>query len=357
MPAPATRELATTTDAVRSWLATHLADRGIVATNLRIDVVPHTTGGYSNEVLFVTATYDAGAGPDEERLVIRLPPAGPALFPTYDLAMEVAVQHAVADHGVPIAGPIVHEQDPSWLGTPFLVMPRVVGHDVGELPVADEWLAGAGEARQRGLHERFLDVLARIHTTPWQGRDVAAVLPGASGSLVDELDRWDELVAWVFDGDPPGAVTDVFAWCRAHRPVEEPPASLLWGDVRLGNVIVDDDFAPVAVLDWEMASIGPAEQDLAWYTALDAMATHFVGRRVPGFLDRDEIAARHEAALGRPLVDLRWFELFAMARSATLNIRADRLEARRRGKEPRPAADNGVLAYTSAAIAAADATR
>ena len=78
---------------------------------------------------------------------------------------------------------------------------------------------------------------------------------------------------------------------------------MLWGDVRLGNVIFDDGFAPVAVLDWEMASIGPAEHDLAWYTALEGMTEHFFGQRVTGFLTRDEIVARHEQALGRPLVD------------------------------------------------------
>ena len=107
----------------------------------------------------------------------------------------------------------------------------------------------------------------------------------------------------------------------------------------------DDDFAPVALLDWEMASIGPAELDLGWYTALETTTEHFFGRRVPGFLTRDEVVERHEQALGRPLVDFRWFEIFALARSAALNIRADRLEAQRRGKPPRPAQNNAVLAY------------
>jgi aminoglycoside phosphotransferase (APT) family kinase protein len=100
-----------------------------------------------------------------------------------------------------------------------------------------------------------------------------------------------------------------------------------------------------------MASIGPAELDLAWFTALEAMTEHFFGQRVPGFLTRDEVVARHEQALGRSLVDFRWFEVFAMCRSTALNLRTDRLGSIRRGRTPRPAEDNAVLAYTSDVIA------
>jgi aminoglycoside phosphotransferase (APT) family kinase protein len=208
----------------------------------------------------------------------------------------------------------------------------------------------APHPRARTLQENFLDALARIHTTPWKGRPIATQLRGATGSLVDEIRWWDDLVAWTFEGAPPRKLVDVFAWCRDHRPTQAPPSSLLWGDVRLGNVVFDDHLAPLAILDWEMASIGPAELDLAWYTALETMAEHFVGRRVPGFLTGDEIVRRHEAALGRPLVDFRWFEIFAMARSTALQMRADRLRALRRGRAPRPPEDDAVLTYTVEAI-------
>ncbi len=161
---------------------------------------------------------------------------------------------------------------------------------------------------------------------------------------------WEELTDWTFDGAPPPALVGAFAWCREHLPVDEPPASVLWGDVRLGNVMFDDAFAPVAVLDWEMASIGPAELDLAWYTALEGMTEHFFGQRVPGFLTRDEIVARHEQALGRPLVDFAWFEIFAMCRSTALNLRADRLASVRLGKPPRSTENHAVLDYTLARI-------
>jgi len=308
--------------------------------------------GYSNEVVFVTVDGRGAQGLGRD-LVIRRAPAGPALFRSYDLAMQVAVQDAVRAAGVPVPAFVLHEPDPSWLGAPFLVMPRVPGHVPGELAAIDPWVGGLDPADQRRVQAGFLDALAVVHATPWTGTDLAGCLRGGGGTLTDELDWWGDLVAWAFDGAPPAELGDAFRWCRAHRPDPEPPHGVLWGDVRLGNVIFGDDLAPRAVLDWEMAAIGPAETDLAWYTALDEMGAHLVDATVPGFRDRDAVVARHAGALGRPLVAFRWFELFALWRSAALNLRAARLAAARAGRPPRDPARDPVLRYAVDAIAAA----
>jgi aminoglycoside phosphotransferase (APT) family kinase protein len=313
-----------------------------------VELAAHSGGGYSNEIFLADVVRTVDGTTRRERLVVRLPPTGPALFRTYDLRMQVAVQRAVADHGVPVAGPVTLETDPAWLGTPFLVMPLVAGHDPGEAPALDPWLASLDPGQQRRLHEGFLDVLALVHTTPWEGLPIERDLRGIGGSLSHEIDWWADLASWVFDGEAPTAVTTLFDWCRSHAPTraQVPPASVLWGDVRIGNAIFGDDLAPRAVLDWEMASLGPAELDLSWYTALEDAAAHFLGSRVAGFLDRDAIVARHEAALGRPLVAFDWFEVFALVRSSLLSIRADRLTSQRLGKPPRPVEGNAVLSYT-----------
>jgi aminoglycoside phosphotransferase (APT) family kinase protein len=182
--------------------------------------------------------------------------------------------------------------------------------------------------------------------------DVAARLRGASGKLVDEVDWWRDLIDWTFDGSTPTSLADGFAWCRAGAPDPTPPSGLLWGDVRLGNVVFGDDLEVRAVLDWEMASLGPAESDLAWCTALDEIAGDLVGKWVPGFLDRDEIVERHERALGRELVAFRWFEIFAMLRAAALNVRTATLAAVRTGKPARPPERDLVFRHCLSAIEA-----
>src|SRR4051794_34569514 len=99
---------------------------------------------------------------------------------------------------------------------------------------------------------------------------------------------------------------------------------MLWGDVRLGNVVIAlDSVDPVAILDWEMATIGPAESDVAWLTALSDMTDTMVGDRVPGFLTRAEVIEHYESVLGRSLMDLEWHEMFAMARAAAIHLRTE----------------------------------
>jgi aminoglycoside phosphotransferase (APT) family kinase protein len=331
------------TTSIAAWYEHTHPDAGPVAVTLTDQIGQ----GYSNEVLFATVTRHDG-----ERLadiVVRLPPSGPPLFPDYDLRMQAAVQDVAAAAGVPVPRPVEVEPDPSWLGAPFLVMPRIEGRHPGEVPTTCDWLVAASPDQQRTLQTSFLDALAALHTAPFAGTEAAGLLRG--GSLVDEVRWWTEFAEWACEGAPAGALVDLFDWCAAHLPSAEPARSVLWGDVRLGNVVAGDDYRPVAILDWEMATIGPAESDLAWYTALSGMIERFFGETLPGFLGRDGIIAHHEAALGRPLQDMAWHELFAMARSAAAGHRTQVVAALAEGAPlPDPAA-SPVLQYTQRRMA------
>jgi aminoglycoside phosphotransferase (APT) family kinase protein len=67
--------------------------------------------------------------------------------------------------------------------------------------------------------------------------------------------------------------------------------------------------------------------DLAWFLALDELTTYFVKQTVPGFLARADAISHYERALGRPVVDLEWHEIFALIRSTAINDRQARLAA------------------------------
>jgi aminoglycoside phosphotransferase (APT) family kinase protein len=285
-----------------------------------------------------------------ERLVVRMPPDGPTLFPAHDLGLEVAVQAIASRHGVPVPTPQHVVDDPAWLGRPFLVMPLVDGHCIGPAELADEWLMSLPADGQRRLHDGFLDAVAAIHRI-----DVAADLPvgvrGVGSGLDAEIDWWAEYARWSFGGDA-GVLLELLEWCRAHRPDEEPPGVLLWGDVRLGNVIIGDDRQPKALLDWEMACFGPPEHDVAWYTALVEATEHFLPGRPPGFRTREEIVESHARALGRPLVAFRWFEIFALTRASIISARERALARARRDRQPRSPAENGTVRYARSVVAA-----
>jgi aminoglycoside phosphotransferase (APT) family kinase protein len=163
--------------------------------------------------------------------------------------------------------------------------------------------------------EAYLDTLVALHRTPLEGL-------GLRTGLAAELDAWDAYVQWATEGDPPPGLVEVLAWCRSHVPEDEPASGLLWGDVRLGNVVFDADLLrPRAVLDWDMATAGPVEMDLAWHLALEAVQTDLTTMEVAGFGGRDEAIARVGAALGRELQPLDWYEVFALARASAISTR------------------------------------
>ena len=253
----------------------------------------------------------------DRELVVRLPPLGDGIFPSYDLAQQAAVQTAVASVGVPVAEPVRYEPDPSFLGAPFLAMPFVDGPIPGAFTAGDPWLTGLpDDAARRTVWESFLRTISAIHDV--DHRDL-----GLRAGLVGELEWWERYVGWATEGSPPLALRDALAWCRSHRPDgEEPPWSLLWGDVRLGNVVFDPDrFEPRAVLDWDMASVGPVEMDLAWFLALEQVPADLTGMTVAGFGGRADAIATVEHHLGRELQDLDWHETFALVRASAVSTR------------------------------------
>jgi aminoglycoside phosphotransferase (APT) family kinase protein len=104
----------------------------------------------------------------------------------------------------------------------------------------------------------------------------------------------------------------------------------VWGDARLGNLVVDDALRPVAVLDWEMAVLGPPELDLGWYLFLERTARQFAAQ-LPGFPEPGDLVTRYADRLGRPLRHLAWFEAWSGFRTACIQVRlAETAEARER---------------------------
>jgi aminoglycoside phosphotransferase (APT) family kinase protein len=302
--------------------------------------------GYSNEVVVAEVTCTVEGATRRESLVVRMAPTGPALFPEVDLAAQAAAQDLAHAGGVPVPRPLYVELDESWLGAPFLAMPLVQGRHPGEVPAFTDWLASVAPEEQRRVQTGFLDALVKLHRSPW--RD----LPGnelirRSSPQAEEVDRWEAYATWACEGSTSTALHELFAACRDRRPATEPPVSLLWGDVRLGNVVVGPDGRPAALLDWEMASLGPAESDVAWFTALSEMTEHFVGTRLAGFLDRDGIVAHVEAGLGRELADLAWYEGFAVARAAAIGFRTKVVAALVEGAPLLDPADDAVVRYAA----------
>ncbi len=126
---------------------------------------------------------------------------------------------------------------------------------------------------------------------------------------------------------------------------------LLWGDVRLGNVIFGDDLVPRAVLDWDMASIGAAEHDVAWFTTLESTMRSLFDTHLAGFPDRDGTIAQYEHLSGRALEDFGWYETLALLRSTAILTRIGYLHRDAGLPSPLPIEHNPLLDVLAARIA------
>ncbi len=290
--------------------------------------VSHAQGGQANETLLVDL------GPSHPGMVVRLPPLEPS-FPDYDLGPQALVQNAVAAAGVPSPAPAFLVTDSEWIGSPFLVMPRVVGDIPGPAPFFDPYVRDAGPVFQRVMHDELIDAVADIHAIDWESGGLGPALPG--GPLEQTVERWVSYVEWSSEGDPLPALAQALDWCGRHLPAERSPV-LLWGDVRLGNLVFDSERHVTSVLDWDLASLGPPEMDLGWHFGLEFMMEALFGGRPPGFPGVGESLERYQRRTGHEVRDLAWHEVFALARALAINDRHQRITGER-GRRENPMGD------------------
>jgi aminoglycoside phosphotransferase (APT) family kinase protein len=293
------RDLAAVRTGLEAWLGAPV-----------VELAEPSGGGLSSETYLFRTT--------DERLVLRLPPTGDALFPTYDLGQQARVM-SLLDGVVPVPRVRASVDDATFFGAPFLVMEHVEGRVPTDNPsyLLEGWLKDASADEQRVVHDRFAACCARVHRTAADRFGDADLRRG----LAPELAWWSDYLLWAADGTAPAQLVEALAWCASNVPDDPPSLSLCWGDVRLPNVIFDDNLEPAAVLDWEMASIAPAELDLAWFLVVHGMSVEVAGGDLPGFRDRIDFVERYARLLGRALDDLRWYEVWAAFRSAAIMVR------------------------------------
>jgi aminoglycoside phosphotransferase (APT) family kinase protein len=268
---------------------------------------------------------------DGEPLVARLAPAPGSpyqTFPRFDLERQQAVIELVrARTDVPVPEVVHLERSPEWLGAPFLVTRAVDGLVPSDNP---PYLLDPGGWFLQGTTEQWarfeastIDVLVRLHRIEDEGA-TAFLRPGTPGRTALERHLADlcAFYEWGRDGLRVPVLERAIDTLAATVPANA-RSVLNWGDSRPGNIIYRD-FAPVAVLDWEMAGVGPPELDVAWATFFQrffaGMAAQY-GVSVPPLFDRAATAARYERLGGTALDDLAWYEALSGLRLGVILLR------------------------------------
>lgn len=320
MPLPR-RDLAETHARLVPWLRGRLHG----AADLRVSEFEGSgTTGFSNDTLLFAASWREGASERSERLVLRIEPSGLRVFPEYDLGLQYRVMERLARTDVPVPRVLWQEPDAGVLGGPFYVMERVDGRIPDDSPTYHTagWMTEASEAERASIWWSGVECLARIHRLDWRELALLPEPPAGKSALDAQLDYWDRYLEWVSEGDRSRYPLSEagLAWLRRHRPGGEPVA-LCWGDARLGNMIFRGGRC-VAVLDWEMASLGSPEQDLAWWLFFDEHHSAGAGApRLAGLPSREETIARYRAAGGVEPRHLDYYDLFAAFRFSAVMAR------------------------------------
>ncbi|MFC4591112.1 phosphotransferase family protein [Sphaerisporangium corydalis] len=323
-----TRDLGELRERLRAWLPGRLDGASAVTVS---ELSRPSGNGLSSETVFFTATWAGASGEQELECVARLAPAADAVpvFPEYDLGRQFEVMRLARQRaGIPAPLALWFEPDPGPLGSPFFVMERERGDVPPDLvPYTFQgWLLDASPADRARLQAGTVDVLARLHNAsvrPGELDFLRSHHPGDS-ALRRHVTEQRAYYEWAHSSMRVPILEDAFLWLEDHWPAGTGPDVINWGDARIGNVMYRD-FTPVAVLDWEMAGVGPREIDLAWMFFLHRffqdVATFMELPGLPGFMTRDDVCAQYHSMSGYEPRDMEFYEMYAALRYGIIMAR------------------------------------
>jgi len=278
------------------------------------------SGGQSNPTWFVTH----GA----RRLVLRAKPPGKLLKGAHAIEREYRVLRALAETDVPVPPVFALEEDTATLGVPFYLMERVEGRVFSDCSLPD-----LGRGERRAIYLSMAETLAKLHAL--RPDELGLSDFDRPGNYFErQIDRWSKQYR-TSEGPRIPALDRLLDWLPANMPADDGDVAIAHGDFRLGNML----FHPteprvVAVLDWELSTLGHPLADLGfcvmpWHSAPEEYGGILgLDRAALGIPHEEEFVA-HYFAHARPTAPLLPFHVaFALFRFSVIFVGiADRARA------------------------------
>lgn len=278
---------------------------------LTIEQFPH---GHSN------LTYLVRIGPQE--LVLRRPPFGNQVKTAHDMGREFRVLSKLADVYPPAPRPYLYCDDESVLGCPFYVMERRRGVILRKsLPRG----VSLESSTMRSLSTAMIENLARLHAVDYSAAGLID-LGKPDGYVERQIRGWKTRYENA-QTDQVEPIERVVAWLDEHRP-NESAASVIHNDYKFDNLLLDPSELTriVAVLDWEMATVGDPLMDLGttlgyWVEANDPKPLQMAAMgptMAPGSLTRSELVQAYEKSSGRRVGNPVFYYCFGLFKIAVI---------------------------------------
>ena len=295
-------------DQLRRWLAVELPE--VDPTEL---TVSHLSGGSSNLTFRVRA--------DGHDWVLRRPPLGALLATANDMGREFRVQQGLTDSAVPVARTVAECTDPTVIGVPFYLMAFVEGAVYDDADAVSHLSAGQAAAAS----DELIDVLAALHAVDAESVGLGD-LGRPEGFLERQIGRWSTQWDRAKQRELP-AIDELATRLRRSVPAHTGSA-IVHGDYSFNNTMwsAEDPTRMVAVLDWEMSTLGDPLTDLGMVAAYWTGAGEIMWRsRAPqphrigtGFPDVDHLIARYERSAGHAVPDLDVYRVLAVFKLAII---------------------------------------
>lgn len=299
--------------ALQGYLSSYL---GPVANENEV-VLKQFPGGHSN------LTYLLQFGGQE--FVLRRPPMGPVAPKAHDMPREFRLLGTIHPHFPFAPKPILLCEDPSIIGAPFYLMERRRG-----LVIRNQVPPEIGDdlVMRHRVSEAVVDTLVALHAVDIYSTSIIH-LGKPAGFVERQVNGWSERWARSKTSEVP-EMEAVIVWLKDRMTFEkdEASATLVHNDYKLDNVMLDkeDPSRVVAVLDWEMCSVGDPlidlglflcywtlkDEDDAQQGSLTAVTTG------PGWMTRNEILELYESQTGRDVSRIKFYETFALFKVAVI---------------------------------------
>ncbi len=312
---------------LRPWLQ----DRTAGASDLRIGQVIEPSQGLSSKTILFEASWVTDAQTHSRGLVARIgrQTACPLLG---DIFHQYRVMAAIrAASAAPVPTLVLAESDAAVLGAPFFLMDQVKGRVPGDFPSYHQqgWFAEALSPAQRELAWwNGVKAMAQVHRAGWQpfgflaphGAAALTEPPTAGDYLEHFIAAW---FTWAAEGQSYPLLEAAIRHLSETQPAsEDQQAGLVWNDARMGNTMFGPDLQVAALFDFEVASLGPPEIDLAWWLyAEDIFSLQFGHPRLAGIPSRAEAIRGFEQLYGRAMPHFEYFEAIAALKHAVISIR------------------------------------
>lgn len=254
-------------------------------------------------------------------LVLRRPPFGNVVKTAHDMGREFRVLSGLSRIYEAAPRPLAYCDDLSVIGSEFYVMERRIGVVLRAGPPPAPLVDHPEMAK--ALSEHFIDNLAGLHSLDVEAAGLQD-LGRPNGYVERQVRGWTERYRQAQTDEVPD-LDDVAAWLEVHRPGDS-PSGLIHNDYKYDNLLLDpnDLSRIVAVLDWEMATVGDPLMDLGtslayWVEAKDAppVRTNAFGpTMMPGSLTRAELVTRYAEHTGRPVDHIVFYYCFGLFKLA-----------------------------------------